>query len=271
MSPSIPPILLIGGGKMGAALLAGWLERGAARIAVIDPAPQARSLAGPGVAVYAGVDLLPGDFRPEVLILAVKPQLAADVLPAYRGLAAGALVISIMAGQTVAGLRALLGPDAAIVRAMPNTPAAIGQGITVATPVHGLGESRRALATALLGAVGEVAWIEDEMLIDAVTAVSGSGPAYVFLLAECMEQAGIKQGLPPDLARRLARRTVTGAGNLLAASADSAAVLRQNVTSPGGTTAAALEILQTVLPAAFEDAISAATARSRKLSAGRIA
>ena len=266
MIQNIPPLLLIGGGKMGSAMLAGWLEQGAEQIAVIDPSPAAQSLAGAKVAVYVGLDQLPEDFRPQVLILAVKPQMADSVLPPYRKLASGALAISIMAGKTIAALHGLLGPDAAIVRAMPNTPAAIRQGITVATAT-GVSTEHRALATMLLASVGEVAWVDDEALIDPVTAVSGSGPAYVFLLAECMEQAGIKQGLPPDLARRLARQTVTGAGNLLAASAEAAAVLRQNVTSPGGTTAAALEILNAVLPSALDAAVAAAAARSRELSA----
>jgi pyrroline-5-carboxylate reductase len=268
MKEILPPLLLIGGGKMGSAMLSGWLEQGASKIAVIDPAPAAQSLAGPRVEVYASLDDLPGDFVPKVLILAVKPQVAADVLPAYRMLAAGAVAISIMAGKTTAELQYLLGPAASVVRAMPNTPAAIRQSITVITSLRdALSQTQIELATILLRSIGDVHWVEDEALLDAVTAVSGSGPAYVFLLAECLEQAGIRQGLPPDLARRLARQTVTGSGNLLAASPEDAAVLRQNVTSPGGTTAAALAVLMAGLPAMMDQAVEAATSRSRELAA----
>jgi pyrroline-5-carboxylate reductase len=268
MSKTLPPLLLIGGGKMGSALLAGWLEQGATQIAVIDPAPAAQKLAGPSVKVYSSLDHLPPSFLPKVLILAIKPQMAASVLPAYRMLAAGQVAISIMAGKTIAELQYLLGPAASIVRAMPNTPAAIRQGITVAiAPANAISKNQRILTTKLLAAVGEVAWVNDEALIDPVTAVSGSGPAYVFLLAECLEQAGIAQGLPPDLARSLARQTITGSGNLLAASEESAAQLRQNVTSPSGTTAAALAVLMASLPELMNQAVAAATERSRELSA----
>lgn len=261
-------LLLVGGGKMGGAMLKGWREQGVAPIAVVDPSPAARQLAGPGVAVYADAGQLPGDFRPQVIVLAVKPQMAAAVLPAYRPLAEGALVISVMAGKTIAALAAWLGEQAAIVRAMPNTPAAIGQGITIATARTDVDQARRALATALLESVGEVGWVEQEAQIDAVTAVSGSGPAYVFLLAEALEQAALAQGLPAELSRRLARATVTGAGNLLHASGESAAQLRRNVTSPHGTTAAALAVLMPALPPLLERAVAAAAQRSRELSAG---
>jgi pyrroline-5-carboxylate reductase len=268
MNQILPPLLLIGGGKMGSAMLSGWLEQGVSQVAVIDPSPAAQKLAGPRVAVYDRFDLLPPDFRPKALILAVKPQVAATVLPAYQLIAGGALAISIMAGITIADLQNMLGLAASIVRAMPNTPAAIRQSITVATAQPGaLSNNQRDLATRLLASVGDVAWVEDESLIDPITAVSGSGPAYVFLLAECLEQAAIGQGVPPDLARRLARQTITGSGNLLAASAESAAALRENVTSPGGTTAAAVAVLLKAFPTAVNAAIAAGTARSRELSA----
>ncbi len=261
-------VLLIGGGKMGGAMLKGWREQGVRPIAVVDPSPAAQELAGPGVAVYADAGELPGDFHPQVIVLAVKPQMAAAVLPAYRARAQGALVISIMAGKTIAALAEWLGPDARLVRAMPNTPAAIGQGITIATAAASVDQAGRDLTTALLSSVGEVGWVEEESQIDAVTAVSGSGPAYVFLLAEALEQAALAQGLPAELSRRLARATVTGSGNLLHASNETAAQLRQNVTSPGGTTAAALAVLMPALPPLMEQAVDAAAKRSRELSQG---
>ena len=252
---------------MGSAMVAGLLDQGTHDIIVIDPAPDAAKLAGPRVSVRSGILGLPPGCHPEAILFAVKPQMAAAVLPAYCDIAKGAVAISIMAGITVASLRFWLGDGVTIVRAMPNTPAAIRQGITVAT-TSSVDAAPRELAGMILGSVGEVAWVEEESLLDAVTAVSGSGPAYVFLLAECMEQAGIKQGLPADLARRLARQTVTGAGNLLAADPSSAELLRRNVTSPGGTTAAALAVLLNTFPRALDEAIAAATARSRELSGG---
>jgi pyrroline-5-carboxylate reductase len=180
----------------------------------------------------------------------------------------GTLALSIMAGRTLGNLQAALAPGTAIVRAMPNTPAAIGRGITVACPNAQVTARQRKQATGLLAAIGSVEWVKDERLIDAVTAVSGSGPAYVFLLAEAMAQAGCAAGLPAALATKLARETVAGAGELLHRSPLDAATLRQNVTSPGGTTAAALEVLMG--PAGFEalltEAIAAATRRSRELA-----
>lgn len=254
-------ILLVGCGKMGGAMRAGWLEAGRT-VAVVEPGPSA-----PEGAV-AGPDALPADLRPAAVVLAVKPQEAAKALPAYARFAGSAVFLSIMAGKTVGGMRALLGEAAAVVRAMPNTPAAVRQGITVACPGPGVTDAQRALCTDLLGAIGEVAWVEDEALMDAVTAVSGSGPAYVFLLAEAMEAAGIAEGLPADLARRLARQTVAGSGALLAASAEEAAQLRKNVTSAGGTTAAALAVLMAEdgVPALMRRAVAEATRRSRELA-----
>lgn len=254
-------ILLVGCGKMGGAMRAGWLEAGR-RVAVVEPGPHA-----PEGAV-ATPDALPADLRPAAVVLAVKPQEAAKVLPAYARFAGSAVFLSIMAGTTISRMRALLGEAAVIVRAMPNTPAAVRQGITVACPGPGVSDAQRALCTDLLGAIGAVAWVEDEALMDPVTAVSGSGPAYVFLLAEAMEQAGIAEGLPPELARRLARQTVAGSGALLAASAEDAAQLRKNVTSPGGTTAAALAVLMAEdgVPALIRRAVEAATRRSRELA-----
>ncbi len=254
-------ILLVGCGKMGGAMRAGWLEAGR-EVAVVEPGPSA-----PEGAV-ASPDALPADLRPAAVVLAVKPQEAAKVLPAYARFAGSVVFLSIMAGTTIGRMRALLGERAAVVRAMPNTPAAVRQGMTVACPGPGVTAPQRDLCTDLLGAIGAVAWVEDEALMDAVTAVSGSGPAYVFLLAEAMEAAGIAQGLPPELARRLGRATVAGAGALLAASTQDAAELRRNVTSPGGTTAAALAVLmaQGGVPDLMVRAIAAATRRSRELA-----
>ena len=264
----IPSILLVGGGRMGAALLAGWREQGLAPSVVVDPAPDATALADDVVRVVPNAAALPADFMPRIVVLAIKPQMAVDVLPAYAHLAANAAFLSIMAGRSLAGLASLLGARAAIVRAMPNTPAAIRQGVTVACAAPGVAADTRALCDTLLRAVGQVAWIEDEAQMDAVTAVSGSGPAYVFLLAELLEQAACAEGLPPDLARTLARATVAGAGALLGASAEDSAALRQAVTSKGGTTEAALAVLMAddAWPASLARAVRAAAVRSRGLA-----
>jgi pyrroline-5-carboxylate reductase len=211
---------------------------------------------------------IPDGFAPAAVVLAVKPQNAATMLPAYARFAPNTVFLSIMAGRTMAGVGSSIGASAAIVRAMPNTPAAVRQGVTVACPGPGVSAQQKALCDRLLQAIGKVAWVEDEALLDPVTAVSGSGPAYVFLLAELMEQAAIEQGIPPDLARLLARQTVTGSGALLAASRDDASALRVAVTSPGGTTAAALSVLMNpdAWPIAISQAIAAATRRSRELA-----
>jgi pyrroline-5-carboxylate reductase len=250
---------------MGGAMLAGWRERGLAPSFAVDPTLPASP--GPEVTVVADDAGIPPGFAPAAVVLAVKPQSAAEVLPRYARFAAGAVMLSIMAGRTVAGLRALLG-DAAVVRAMPNTPAAVRQGITVAFAGPGVTAPQRELCNILLSAVGAVAWIEDEALIDPVTAVSGGGPAYVFLLAELLERAAVEQGIPPDLARLLARQTVAGSGALLAASPEDAAALRRAVTSPKGTTERALAVLmdENGWPALVSRAVAAATARSRELA-----
>lgn len=269
MTESLPSILLLGGGRMGGAMLAGWRERGLAPSYVIDPAPAARALAGEDVQVVPVVSDVPPGFAPAAVVLAVKPQQAEAVLPGLAHLSgSGAVVLSIMAGRTIAGLRALLGADAPVVRAMPNTPAAIRRGITVACAGPRVTPGQQALCDSLLAAVGEVAWIGEEGLIDPVTAVSGGGPAYVFLLAELLERAAMEQGIPQPLARQLARATVAGSGALLAASAEDASALRIAVTSPAGTTERALAVL--MADAAWPDhvsrAIDAATRRSRELA-----
>jgi pyrroline-5-carboxylate reductase len=263
---TIPPILLVGLGKMGGAMLAGWRERGLAGAVAVDPALPAAP--GPEVTVVADAAAIPPGFAPAAVVLAVKPQNAAAALPHYARFAPGAVFLSIMAGRTIAGLHDLLGPPAAVVRAIPNTPAAVRQSMTVACAGAGVSAAQWGLCDTLLAAIGTVAWVEDEGLIDAVTAVSGGGPAYVFLLAELLERAAIEQGIPADLARLLARQTVAGSGALLAASTEDAAALRRAVTSPKGTTERALAVLmeEQAWPALMSRAIAAATARSRELA-----
>jgi pyrroline-5-carboxylate reductase len=269
-APAAPALLLVGCGKMGGALLSGWLDRSLAqRVVVIEPGPGAAAFAGkPGIAILDSADALADAFAPAVVVLAVKPQTMAEVLPAYRRFAGRALFLSIAAGKTLGFFTRLLGPEAAVVRAMPNTPAAIGRGIAVACANARVSAAERALAERLLAAVGEVGWVEDEALIDAVTAVSGSGPAYVFLLIECLAEAGVAAGLPADLAARLARATVAGSGELARLSSDGAAALREAVTSPGGTTRAALDVLMAAdgLAPLLRRAVLAAARRSRELA-----
>jgi pyrroline-5-carboxylate reductase len=228
-----------------------------------QPAPEIAALAARGVRLNPGaID------DASVLVLAVKPQIAAEVVPALKALVRpDSVAVSIMAGKTLAFLQGALG-DCAIVRSIPNTPAAIGRGITVAVPNARVSAAQRTLAHALLGSIGAVEWVDDEDLIDPATAVSGSGPAYVFLLAETLARAGAAAGLPADLAARLARATVAGSGELLHRSDLEAAVLRQNVTSPNGTTAAALGVLMAPdgLDPLMQKAVAAATKRSRELA-----
>ena len=259
-------IALAGAGKMGGAMLAGWLAGGldAKRVVVIEPMPSEEITA----LLPKGVRLNPKDTGPvETLMIAVKPQSFREAGPALRPLVApSTLVVSIMAGTTMKSLQEVCG--GAVVRAMPNTPAAIGRGITVAVAANNVSAAQRATADALLRATGSVEWVEDEGLMDAVTAVSGSGPAYIFLLAEELARAGVAAGLPEELASRLARETVAGSGELLHRSDLPSATLRQNVTSPGGTTAAALEVLmgKDGMQQLMTRAIAAATARSKELA-----
>ena len=263
-SGAIPPILLVGCGRMGSAMLSGWREQGLAASVAVDPAPAAAAFAGPDMTVVADPAAIPDSFAPAAIVLAVKPQNAAATLRAYARFAPSSVFLSIMAGRTIAGIATLLGPSAAIVRAMPNTPAAVRQGVTVGCHNSNVSTPQQVLCDRLLQAIGKVAWVEDEALLDPVTAVSGSGPAYVFLLAELLEQAAIEQGIPPELARLLSRQTVAGSGALLAASTEDAAALRIAVTSPGGTTAEALAVLMNpdAWPIAMSQAIAAATRRS---------
>ena len=259
-------IALAGAGKMGGAMLTGWLSGGldARRVVVIEPqpSPEITGLAAKGVRLNpkdAGVV--------ETLVIAVKPQSFREAGAALKAhVAPSTLVVSIMAGTTIKSLQEVCGGS--IVRAMPNTPAAIGRGITVAVAAQNVSATQRATADALLRATGSVEWVEDEGLMDAVTAVSGSGPAYIFLLAEELARAGVAAGLPEALATKLARETVAGSGELLHRSELASATLRQNVTSPGGTTAAALEVLmgKDGMRQLMTRAIAAATARSKELA-----
>lgn len=261
--------MLVGAGKMGGAMLSGWLAGGldAKAVRVIDPAPPestAALLAGAGIVAEPTP---PAGIVAGVLVIAVKPQTIGDALAALKPMiGAETLALSIAAGTTLATLSAGLGTPR-VIRVMPNTPAQIGQGMSVLVGGRGVDAAGRAVGTALLAAVGAVEWIEDEALIDAVTAVSGSGPAYVFLLAEAMAEAGVEAGLDPALARRLADATVAGSGALLGQSGDDPAVLRRNVTSPGGTTAAALEVLMAPvgLASLMKKAVAAAKKRAGEL------
>jgi pyrroline-5-carboxylate reductase len=266
--PARRPILLVGCGKMGGALLAGWRERAIApHFFVVEPdAPVA---AAPEVTLHRAPATLPPALDPAAIVLAVKPQSLDAVLPPYRVFAArGTLFLSIAAGKTLGYYARHLGPGTVLVRAMPNTPAAIGRGIAVLCAGAGVSTAARDLCDRLLGAVGEVAWVADESLMDAVTAVSGSGPAYVFLLIEALARAAVVAGLPPALADRLALATVAGSGELARLATEPPARLRENVTSPGGTTRAALDVLMAAdgLDALMVRAVAAATRRSRDLA-----
>jgi pyrroline-5-carboxylate reductase len=262
-------LVLVGAGKMGSALLEGWLRFGLdpKRIAVLEPqpSPQIATLVSHGLLLNPQLRALTDV---AAVVVAVKPQTAAEAIPQLKPLiGASTVVVSIMAGRTLQFIAGALNVPCALVRAMPNTPAAIGRGITVAVP-RDVNPAQRELAQRLLCAAGAVEWTDDETLMDAVTAVSGSGPAYVFLLAEALAEAGVAAGLPPSLAAKLARETVAGSGELLHRSELDAAVLRQNVTSPGGTTAAALEVLmgKDGLTQLMRKAVAAATKRSRELA-----
>ncbi|MGH6736215.1 MAG: pyrroline-5-carboxylate reductase [Methyloceanibacter sp.] len=265
------PLLLVGAGKMGGALLEGWLKQGLdpATVFIQDPAlsEAMRALAARhGIAANDAPEL---PAPPAVILIAVKPDVTDRLLPEIEPMIGErTVVLSIAAGRTLASLSRYLPETAAIVRAMPNTPVSVGQGMTVAVANANVTAEQRRECDALLSGVGEVIWLADETLLDPVTAVSGSGPAYVFLLAECLEEAGVAAGLPHDLAKRLARATVAGAGELLRRSELEPAELRKNVTSPKGTTAAALDVLMGKhgMQELFLRAVEAAAKRSRELS-----
>ncbi len=265
------PLLLVGCGKMGRAMLSGWLAHGLSADAILvqEPNPSTDLVAWCHANSVSLAPVQNAVRAPSVLIMAVKPQLMGDVFPVVANHAKPDMItLSIAAGKTLASFEQHLPPNAPVVRAMPNTPAAIGRGMTVLCANPHVTQTQRALCHQLMSAVGEVGWVDDETLMDAVTAVSGSGPAYVFLLAEAMAQAGINAGLDPALATQLARATISGSGELMRQSPEPAATLRKNVTSPGGTTAAALDVLMADngLSALMNRAIAAAVARSHALS-----
>jgi pyrroline-5-carboxylate reductase len=262
--------LLFGAGKMGGAMLEGWLAQGLppASLTVIDPMPSDSIKA---LAAKHGFALNPtapkGPFA--VIVLAIKPQMLEAAAPALKGLYDGSsLLVSVLAGKTMADLAGRLPGLTAIVRAMPNLPASVGRGVTGAATNAAASKDQRQLADTLLKGIGRVEWVEGENMIDAVTAVSGSGPAYVFHLVECLTEAGIAEGLPRPVAERLARATIEGAGELLYRSDLSPETLRQNVTSPGGTTAAALTVLMADngLKPLMVKAVAAARRRAEELS-----
>jgi len=264
-------LLLVGCGKMGSALLGGWLGRDVSpdAVTVVEPFDTGILAQKFGVTVVKEAAELDENYLPDVVTFAVKPQGMAAIVPDYARFARpGTVFLSIAAGRPIAFFEEHLGGNAAVVRSMPNTPAAVGRGITVACGNAHVTDDQRVMCQALLEAVGEVAWVDDEKLLDPVTAVSGSGPAYVFLLIETLAQAGVAAGLEPGLAEKLARATVTGSGELAHQSSDSAATLRENVTSPGGTTAAALDVLMAAdgLLQLMTRAVDAATRRSRELA-----
>lgn len=261
-------LVLLGCGKMGSAMLAGWLARGLppASVQVTDPHPS-DWLKAQGVSLNGEMPA-----KPAVVLVAVKPQMMAEALPTLQAMGGGdTLFVSVAAGTPIAYFEEVLGAATPIVRAMPNTPAAISRGITAIVGNGAAGEAALAVAEELLSAVGEVVRLENESQIDAVTGVSGSGPAYVFHMIETMAAGGIAQGLPEDLALQLAKATVAGAGALAMASEEGPDQLRRNVTSPNGTTQAALEVLmdeQSGFPALLPRAVKAATDRSKELSRG---
>lgn len=261
-------LLLVGCGKMGGAMLDGWLSRGlaAADVLVAEPVEALRPNK-PGLRAVGSTSELSA--TPEIVVLAVKPQTMDGVLPDLKRFADdGAVFLSIAAGKTLKYFASHLGAAAKVVRAMPNTPAAVRQGITVACAAKGVSAAEKKRCQQLLEAVGQALWVEDEALMDPVTALSGSGPAYVFLLVEAMAAAGAKLGLSADMAMQLARATVAGSGELLKQSSEPAQQLRVNVTSPGGTTAEALKVLMAAdgIQPVFDKALAAASRRSKELA-----
>lgn len=265
-------VVLIGAGNMGYAMLTGWLQHDPELVVhVVEPYEpfQARAKAAGARPVAALADL-PGDLNPDLVVLAVKPQMVAPVLADCSALAGcGATFVSVAAGITIAAMAATLPKDTPVVRCMPNTPAAIGEGMMVLCAGPAVSATARQLIETLFAASGSVAWLQDEGLMDAVTAISGSGPAYVFHFIEALTEAGVALGLPDDIASLLARQTVAGAGRMALTSATSPTVLREQVTSPNGTTAAALAVFR------YEHALvrlvgqAATAARDRGIELGR--
>jgi pyrroline-5-carboxylate reductase len=264
-------LVLVGAGKMGGAMLEGWLRSGVpgGQIVALDPAASddmKTKLANWGIRLNPPPSAVKA---PEVLLVAVKPQILEEVLPQLEGFAiAKPLIISVVAGKTIAAFARHFGSHAAIIRTIPNTPAAIGRGITAMVANANVSSAQQALAAALLSSIGEVVTVPKEGDIDSVTAVSGSGPAYVFYMTECLAKAGERLGLAPDIAMQLARATVSGAGELMRVTGTEASTLRENVTSPKGTTYAALQVLMAEggLEPLMTRAVKAACDRSKELA-----
>ncbi|HEY7976636.1 MAG TPA: pyrroline-5-carboxylate reductase [Rhizomicrobium sp.] len=263
------PLLLIGAGRMGGALLRGWLARGLGPVLIIEtnPSPELKRLARRDVTLLKNIDDAPRRLR--ACVIALKPQILKTEAARLRAIAgSGVPMISIAAGSSIKLMSKAWGNSARIIRAMPNTPGSIGEGISALYAAPNATPRDRKLAESLLAALGETVWVKRETDIDAVTAVSGSGPAYVFLMVECLEEAARKEGLPPSVAHRLARQTMIGAGALLKVDDAPAEALRRNVTSPHGTTEAALGVLMAKdgLAPLIKRAVSAARRRARELA-----
>lgn len=264
------PFVLVGAGKMGSAMLAGWLASGIdpKAIVVSDPSPSDELLAMAEKHGFHQVETLTPDIKPAMVLLAIKPQLMDVVLPKIApAILPDTLVASVAAGTPLSKFADIFG-DVPMARAMPNTPSMVGRGITAVYPTDKVSDAQKQTIETLLTAVGKVVWLEREEQIDQVTAVSGSGPAYVFWMAECLTEAGVSLGLPQEIARELAEATVSGAGELMHQSSDTPTVLRQNVTSPNGTTAAALEVLMAEdgLGPLMKRAAAAAEKRAKELA-----
>jgi len=263
------PLLLIGAGRMGSALLKGWLARGLGPVVVVEtnPSPELKRIAKRGVTLLKNIDVAPAKLR--ACVIALKPQILKTEAAKLKIIAqSGAPMISIAAGSSIKLMTKAWGKSARIIRAMPNTPGSIGEGISALYAPRNATRADRKLAESLLAALGQTVWVKHETDIDTVTAVSGSGPAYVFLMVECLAAAGRKEGLPADVALKLARQMVIGAGALLKADPAPAEVLRRNVTSPHGTTEAALKVLmaRNGLEPLMRKAVSAARKRAGELA-----
>jgi pyrroline-5-carboxylate reductase len=265
-------LVLVGCGKMGGAMLEGWLDQGIDKttIRIVEQsvdygqALEARL----GVRVVTSIEDIEETFKADIVLLAVKPQGMDQAAQSCKRFGTGTTFMSIAAGKTISYFENFFGADASIIRVMPNTPAAVRRGISVACANPNVSQMRKDECTSLLEAIGEVAWVQDEALMDPVTALSGSGPAYVFYMTECMARAGVASGLSEELALQLARATVAGAGELMRQSDLEVDVLRKNVTSPGGTTEAALNVLmdEKGLAPLMDKALAAATRRSKELA-----
>ncbi|MCG8491707.1 MAG: pyrroline-5-carboxylate reductase [Sneathiellales bacterium] len=264
-------VLLVGCGNMGRAMLGGWIEQNVKPndILVVDPSTQNLELAAKtGCRIFTSPLLIEEGYQPDVIVLAVKPQVMEEVIPTYRNyVEKGALIISVAAGTRISLFEEYFGQRAAVIRTMPNTPAAVGRGMLVSCANTNVSAEQKSICDSLMSTIGTTAWVDREDLMDAVTGLSGSGPAYVFHMIEAMITAGIKAGLPEELATTMAKVTVAGAGELALSSTEDVAQLRKNVTSPNGTTAAGLDVLMEneALVKLMTSTVEAAKRRSEEL------